>query len=278
MFIYCNGDSFTEGSGLANHLVYDDYPGKVGFIPRSTPQNVKMNKMKQWYEYTNKSLRKISWDEQNKEQYDRAWPKKLGELLNVTVLNRAVGGSAQYAVLYRLTVDLMRLTEQGRIPDYVILQITGPGRIPVFRARGEHLIQSVSHWENDGVVELEQLVKWHSIVEPLSDWPGILRWMFDLATLNQTVKSITGKYPILVDSCWLQSINETQIRLIGSYLDDFELVREQSRIDTITPDLVEENYFEGEDLLPCGHYPQSVVNRFAAGVANYLRGIDANLR
>lgn len=107
MLIYCNGDSFVAGVELGDDIL-PDYPGLSDFdSDLSTP--------KQWIAntYDSKHHYSVERERRNKElielEYQRAFPNKLKNKLNVDVVNHAMGGSSMDRIVRTTITDLISL-------------------------------------------------------------------------------------------------------------------------------------------------------------------------
>ena len=110
MLIYCNGDSFVAGVELGD-TVLTDYPGTFDYdhIPDHAREWI-ANTYKPNHPYC------IERDNRQKElialEYQRAFPNKIKELLNVPVVNHGMGGSSMDRIVRTSITALIELKKE----------------------------------------------------------------------------------------------------------------------------------------------------------------------
>ena len=113
MKIYVNGDSHTDGDGIADFETFpDSYPGHS--TVRSDLNTDWIDKRWNFYR-ENRDIYNIA--RANNRKY--VWPTVLGELMNAKVTNNAVGGSCMLSIATRTIADLERIKSRVDLPDYV---------------------------------------------------------------------------------------------------------------------------------------------------------------
>lgn len=118
MIIYCNGDSFTSGTDLADYLL-PGYPGGTPMGSQGTGQQTPSIEIcKNWHKNTYDNshqlgkLRQIKMKEIQNEEFNRAWPNKLHNLSGYPVINNAQGGSSMDRIARTTVSDLISLKEE----------------------------------------------------------------------------------------------------------------------------------------------------------------------
>ena len=130
--IYCNGDSFTHGTELYDHIFFKDI--HPGFIMNKDMFSDRAKSIQECYHSTIAKI-KCSDEECNlieAEAKRMAWPAKLEKLLNIQVINGAFGGSSMDGVCYRTITDIVDLKRKGETIDLAILQVTFAERFDIY--------------------------------------------------------------------------------------------------------------------------------------------------
>jgi len=205
--IYVNGDSFTQGCDLEDHL----YP--------SFKKNYSMNELlsipfQQVIDHQRISIQEKeafanSNAEENSEFLDLQrtlrWSSALQDILNTPVFNLSShGGSSMYAIAYRTIEDVVALKDQGYNITDIIIQITAGGRFSIFK--------NTEYWEEPPRPTRRYNIasaniyttKYQSLFEQLSihETPEFndYRALHDLFTLKHALTSLTNARIIVVDS------------------------------------------------------------------------------
>ena len=129
--IYCNGDSFTHGTELYDHIFFKNiHPGFVMNKDRFTDRSKNIQKR-----YLSTIARTKCSDEEcnliEAEAKRMAWPAKLEKLLNIQVINGGFGGSSMDGVCYRTITDIVDLKRKGETIDLAIIQVTHAERFDI---------------------------------------------------------------------------------------------------------------------------------------------------
>lgn len=110
MLIYCNGDSFVAGVELGDNIL-SDYPGLSDFGADKTLPT-------KWIAstYDPNHIYGKERQEKTKEilelEYQRSFPNKLKERLNIPVINHALGGSSMDRIVRTTITDLISLKKE----------------------------------------------------------------------------------------------------------------------------------------------------------------------
>ena len=260
MLIYCNGDSFTAGSCLADSIV-PGYPGQFSFDDLQLEQKAVKRFKKLKIEFMNTTFVNYSQiiDPQNLHvdflknqelgsiklgdqisvlEKKIAFPAQLTKIdKHIEVINAAVGGASMGGISYRTILDLLEYKRKNIIIDRVLIQLTSPGRCEFFDTfAGNSFINDspVGYFSNETQNKISEL-----LLETHSNQDRLIKYMYHMIPMCQMVNLITGKPPILIDSCngsfILNDLNDTErvIRENVPYnLDHWNSVRHHSMIDT----------------------------------------------
>jgi len=267
MFIYCNGDSFTQGDELGDSVI----PGWSGPVNQATSfEESSARTLKEWPWHHN-AVNKLSVDQlqqQAKLELELSWPSQLAKLLGADFKNAGKGGSSMQTILWRTMLDL---NEINREIDYVFIMLTSPQRLTMFSAEFEdhyECCRSYMYGYSMGYSpDIQHLMKTQLVVETEKDM--VLRYLNDIVLTNTCVHSATGKFPILLES----TMNHFYKSLLEQYSNVSSIKRliKLSRINNIPKQLKMPTYMvAGELVMPMGHLTAAVHTRFAEGVAAYL--------
>lgn len=205
MFIYVNGDSNTAGFELS-HPMLPSYPGHIppGLINRSNFLSLDkiFAKAAHWLESDLFKKEKAEYGEEEIKQKDLelAWPTKLKEYLGCDIEANAIAGSSTVRVAYTVQRDLIRLKNEGKIPDKVILQLTDWVRTGTFSLNDKFdICLNINSSPNNEPKRRDFFNAWFNIE---TEQDMILRYLHHWVMIKHTVKAITGKDPVFVDSTY----------------------------------------------------------------------------
>lgn len=271
MLIYCNGDSFTAGHGLGDDLI-PTHPGYWNFIdsPNGPPPE-----MTDWVYGVGKGtrtqiLQNMPGLEHKVRDHEKleAWPNLLNGLIpdpHSTVVNASKQGSSLDSILTRMTIDLTRL-QQSEIPvDAVIIQLTSFARMsyPAIEPNDNYidkdLILSMS-WP--GVPRRErEISEWY--LRNCQNTELLIRALRNIALIDATAHSLTGKKPIFVDSSMF--LNQFTLSIMST-----DVVKKYAQLFNLQETLFESKMLRMEDIAtpatlrcPCGHYAKELHVEFA---------------
>ena len=130
--IYCNGDSFTQGAELYDHIFFKDV--HPGFILARDMFNHELRDILM-KKHNEAILKKVNTPEENilinNETIKRAWPAKLERLLNVPVVNAGRGGTSMDSICSRTITDILELISNNKKIDLAIIQVTFINRFDI---------------------------------------------------------------------------------------------------------------------------------------------------
>lgn len=149
--IYCNGDSFVEGTELGDTLL----PNHPGFLDNTAPQS-KRKITQAWLADTYKSgVRDGLVATINTLGRERAWPNKLSKLVNKEVINAGSAGSSMDKITRTTINDLLTLSKKYK-DITAIISTTCPDRFEV----GHRIETWRSVLSHDNSEDTQQLVNY----------------------------------------------------------------------------------------------------------------------
>lgn len=257
MLIYFNGDSFTAGVNLFDEI----FPGWPGNFTNEelTTRSVEIKKfvnLKGLF-----SQRYIDYDrmlqlDSTLSLYDkpfegsvkvsnnlieaeikRSYPAIIEQLdNNITTINKAVPGASIGGICVRTVVDLLELKSRNITVDRVIIQITSISRYEIFDHTHNRLMYDrpignflTSEDNNIG----------NAVAQKYTDEDYVIKYLYNLCSVVETVRSITGKDPIFIDSAnkhiekMLEKTNNTLLENDPMLFEQFQILRKHSLIDSI---------------------------------------------
>lgn len=255
MIIYTNGDSFTAGDGLIS-VFWDTYPGNISNNNTLADQE----RSRKWAStkatefsrdrHTVKSEFKL-YKEQNKQ---RAWPAKLGQLLDVQVINNALGGSGIVSIGMNTMQDLISLSNEGVIPDQVIIGLTGMARLSLVDDKAwwdEQKWMITAHPGHQEEIPDRYLEYANNFWRSHSDDEIMLFFLYNCLSIRNFVKVHIGKFPIFVKTInefdhWNSIVNNSNIPMVKKLwqLLEFDQLVHEPSIFTVKP---------VTEKLACGH-------------------------
>jgi hypothetical protein len=255
MLIYANGDSFTAGASLSDHII-PGYPGEftreelvtrkkeIDKFDRTkgihAEKYVEYNKVLAGdYNLTFSDGPSTGWVKFDGVQgmLDKSYTyiSELEKLDNsIKTINGAVAGASMAGICHRTVLDLLDLKSKNVKVDQVVIQLTSTGRYEVFTLNHKHFLfdRPVGYFNNPSTQAIS-----NAMVVAYDNDTLLIKYMYHLTTLKEIVQSITGKFPIIIDSCNGQHIGDslkyTRHRVINNPYDDldyFEKLVEHSMI------------------------------------------------
>ncbi len=194
MNIYCNGDSFTAGEELLDHL----FPGWPGY--RTTGSIWVKDTDYHWLEVRRKigSTVFAGIDRLLEKQKEASWAGQLQKIdNNISVINGAVGGASITGIANRTIVDLSTYKNQNF--DFIFIQLTGPNRLDFYNS---DLVENyfmkehpIGHLDKFSDIQREIAKKY---VACYSDKEFSLKYLYTMISLRYAIKGLTGKTPIFL--------------------------------------------------------------------------------
>lgn len=222
MLIYCNGDSFTAGVGLCDHI-FPDYPGQFTRDELKTKSALinKFAETKGEYYRTKhfKYLDLFAPNVDNIKFYDKPGLGCVSvpgghqlieknftylaemERLDPTIqtINSAKGGASMGGICNRTLLDLLNLKSKNIQVDRVIIQLTSIARFEIYDTNYKHFIfdRPLGHFNatDPGAVKISE-----AVLSRYTDNDYTIKFLYHLISIVEVIRSITGKPPIIIDS------------------------------------------------------------------------------
>jgi hypothetical protein len=259
MLVYCNGDSFTAGVHLSDHV----YPGFLGDFTREE-LTTRASEIKRFMETKAEYAEKFVIADELKNRTDRLeFFDKLGpgmnrvfgainelekhysytaelELLDSSIktINNAVAGASMGGICQRTLLDLLELKSKNIKVDTVVIQLTSVGRYEIYDANYSYFLldRPLGYFKSNN--EHDKRIS-DAVTLKYSNYDLTIKFLYHLITLKEAVLSMTGKLPVLIDSMnsehtvGLIQSSRAHIKIVNpDSLDKFDLLVEQSMINT----------------------------------------------
>jgi hypothetical protein len=255
--IYCIGDSFTQGTELADAEYYGDvYPGYSTF---HSNDKLRREINRQWWNINSPSVNNsyILLDKENA----RAWPAKLAKHMhNVSVINAGKQGKSMQYIVDTCIKDI--ITKKFEI-DLVIVQLTDPVRLE-FSENGSSFtifLQNSTTYKNQ-----EALRK--ALLNIENDKSLYFRWITHLARVQDFCKA--NNIPLL----FVDSVNVEFPYLVTSA--EFSYIRDYVNKPVLSlRDIADAFSLDTEVLAAGGHFTEIVHDKFAEELSKIIK--DRNL-
>ena len=243
MNVYCNGDSFTAGEELLDHLL-PNWPGY-----RTTGSIYVKDTDYQWLAVRRKIGSTVfgSIDLLLEKEKENSWAGQLNTLdNNISIINGAMGGSSITGIANRTIFDLVKY--QDKAFDFIFIQLTSPNRIGFYDST---LVEKyfmnenpIGHLEKFSPIQQEITKKY---VECYSDKEFSIQYLYTMINLKYAIKGLTGKDPIFLSShkAWKDNI-------LNSLLNDKKLINHEVIKTLINKsgitDIADENIIENVQI------------------------------
>lgn len=294
--IYVNGDSFTNGADIAEHIFYG-FSLKYSLSQVMDP-NFDHSIVRQYMAKVSKTAKKNFYEIQ-KIRKKHVWTKILEEIIGIKVHNASVCGCGNANIYHRTMRDIDALKQKNINVKKIIIQFTEPLRptyylkkeeIDKFINTGVHINQpSYIHGYysrsvnammqgNELVSELEK--KYFSVAdlsnnEHASPDSRIINFLSSLQLIKHAIQGATGIETYFVDSIFLYYVFNS-LRKTAAIFD-------QSQRDFYTNLIFNDLFPNGKYLGMCNmfdietknilgglHFDESVHKAFAEEVARRL--------
>jgi hypothetical protein len=258
--IYCNGDSFTAGVCLADSFL-PEYPGHFSQDDLQLKRKVADKFIKLKEEFVNTTF--VDYDQirdplnlhidflKNQElgsvklngcisflEKKMAFPAQLTNIdKTIQVINASLGGASMGGIANRTILDLLEYKRKNITIDRVLIQLTSTSRYEFFNTSAGHSFINegpIGYFPNNIQNKISELLS-----ETNSNQDYLIKYMYHMTTMCQMINLITGKPPILIDSCnglfISNDLKDTErvIRETVPYnLDYWNSIRHHSMIDT----------------------------------------------
>jgi hypothetical protein len=209
MNIYVNGDSYTAGSELTDWVL----PGFPGYNSVGSPIVKEVTKeAKEWHAHRYEVAIKYFGSIENyfKAERNLAWPAELHRLdPNLFVYNGGKNGASITGIAHRTIADLLMNKAQGIAFDRVFIQLTSCNRFEIYDVnipQQKFIVDKQVGWI-DTLPEKTQRELGKSYVAQYKDADYAIKFLYNLCTLKQAVKGLTGQEPIILSSLFFFTNN-----------------------------------------------------------------------
>ena len=263
--IYVNGDSHSDGAGLADPETFPDiYPGhcySIGTINRS------------WSALRNSTIRldislwKLSRD--NNRKY--VWGTILGDLVNAEVVNNSVGGSCMLGIATRTIADLELIKSQDDLPNYVFIGLTNTDRLASYNIPDICDVKKTFNWVQSVIPQMfqtEYSAKYKKLFEAtwstLSDEEFLINFLKECLLIKNYVNRRIGRDPIFLNTTYsFQQYKQTVLNSNNLWL-------RMLWFDLLEFDKINDKWFNNgkfDRLTACGHLLPEAHRDFARDLA-----------
>jgi hypothetical protein len=273
MNIYCNGDSFTAGEELLDHL----FPSWPGY--RTTGSIWVKDSDFMWLEVRRRIGTMVfgSIDALLEKQKEVSWAGQLKKIDNdISVINGSLGGASLTGIANRTIIDLVKHKDKNF--DFVFIQLTGPNRLCFYNSEctDNYFLQehSIGHIERFPPMYRAIAKKY---VECYSDKEFSIKYLYTMIHLKYTIKGLTGKDPIFLLSHKAWKDNILNSLLNNKKLIDHEviniLVNDSGILNITDEDIMEDVQIKNNFLhTPLLHFESRCHEEFAKIIYNnYIR-------
>lgn len=300
MLIYCNGDSYTAGNELADDL-FPNWPGYSKAFPLKTDTNflkIKEKYLEKFVDYdeliSNSYIENIKFhDFASKPSFvklygnieiierSRAWPAWLERLDNsIKTINQAKGGAGIAGICQRTILDLIELKSKKKSVDLVILQLTSLSRYEIYDETHSDFMYETPIEIGSNLPNKDRKI-FQLLLEKYNDFNFLIKYLYNLCLIVESINSITGKYPILIDSvnsehifASIENFREHLLNTGNQYsIDRFESLVNASFIEYTYKSLMEK-ISKDLDYRYCvlGHFSVDAQKLFAKEIYKIIRG------
>jgi len=263
--IYVNGDSHSDGAGLADPETFPDiYPGhcySIRTINRS------------WSALRNSTIRqdislwKLSRD--NNRKY--VWGTILGELVNAEIVNNSVGGSCMLGIATRTIADLELIKSQDDLPNYVFIGLTNTDRLASYNIPDICDVKKTFNWVQSVIPQMfqtEYSAKYKKLFEAtwstLSDEEFLINFLKECLLIKNYVNRRIGRDPIFLNTTYsFQQYKQTVLNSNNLWL-------RMLWFDLLEFDKINDKWFNNgkfDRLTACGHLLPEAHRDFARDLA-----------
>jgi hypothetical protein len=203
MKIYVNGDSFTAGDGLADAETFPDlYPGHHTIDkPFDRAWCDKRHSM------VDADLNLWTLSKDNNQKY--VWSTILGNLINATVVNSAVGGSCMLGIATRTIADLESVKSRADLPDHVFIGLTTKERLGWYHEQDVQNPSKIFNWVKSSIpgfyyrgYETKHKKLFETTWATLSDEELLINYLKECLLIKNYVNKRIGKDPIFLNTSY----------------------------------------------------------------------------
>jgi len=255
--IYCNGDSFTQGTELYDHIFHKDV--HPGFRLPKDIFNIELRDalVKKHHFAIRKKVNTIAENAfiQN-EEMKRAWPAKLEKLLNIPVMNGGKAGASMDSICNSTITDIINLKSNSEPIHLAIIQVTAIDRFDI--SINDHTISIMPSWLDNLSTIAYEYAKIRIENETLTSM--YKNWLFNLIHLIDFFKTNDIPYLLIKSMPYFEPVGKhDELKNIESYLN---LTFDFNMFDICTKLSTDVNAF-----CPGGHYAEAVHDGLAKEIA-----------
>lgn len=265
--ILCNGDSFTAGVELLDHL-FTDWPGYIGVASHS-----ERDICKDWADkrYSRAMSYFKSYDRRIQAERAAAWPGYFSKFdPNVNVVNIAHGGASITGIANRTILELS--TNKSTKFDFVFIQLTGSFRMEFYRAFNvtkQYMNETPLGWIDRNLRDPNEKKIANKYATTFKDVDFSIKYLYALVGLKYAVKGMTGITPIFLGSCtvWVRDWLLDPILKSDIYSKDpmiRSLIDESGILNIADDDIMETTQIKNKFLYgPLNHFEPKCHEEFA---------------
>jgi hypothetical protein len=203
--IYANGDSHSDGAGLADPETFpDSYPGHITELPMKV--NADWCILRNSIIFQDETVRKLS--NTNNRKY--VWGTVLGELVDATVVNNSVSGSCMLGIATRTIADLEIMKKSNSLPTHVFIGLTEVNRLSLYNIPDIYELKKTTDWVHSVVPRMyhtghsKQYKKLFELTwATLNDDDFIISYLRECLLIKNYVNSCIGKDPIFLNTNYI---------------------------------------------------------------------------
>ena len=245
--VYANGDSFTAGSELAADLL-PGFPGNTVNPPIAAMTRVKNER---WYNRIHQEHGHLM-EHYIKQSTLRAYPQKVGNILDCEVFNNALGGSSMDRIARTTISDLIKLKKE-HTNIVAVIGTTDIHRIELPNENKAWASGQPAHNVSIFAPVYQFYVKYSSSYHALSNYYNNLISIQDFCKVNNIRL-------ILLDAMsHTDIIKDEELTHLVEYVRPYDI--DMSKIAQTT---------SGEVYAPLGHYTEIVHDRIAEEIVKIL--------
>jgi hypothetical protein len=265
MKIYVNGDSFTNGDGLADPETFPDiYPGH-----HSMEEALDRVWASKRHSIIDSDVSMWTTSRDNNRKY--VWSTILGELVNATVVNGAVGGSCMMGIATRTIADLNLIQSRADLPDYVFIGLTNSDRLGWYHDEDVQNINRTYNWVKSSIpsfyyrgYESKHKKLFETTWATLSDEEFLINYLKECLQIKNYVKRRIGRDPIFLNTTYaFWQYKQTAINSKNQWL-------RMLWFDLLEFDKINDKWFNKgkfELMTACGHVLPDVHSNYARDLA-----------
>jgi hypothetical protein len=271
--IYINGDSHSNGDGIADAETFPDiYPGHCYSIEKLQIDRSWCN-LRNSMVFQDPSLYKLYSD--NNRKY--VWGSVLGDLVNAEVVNNSVGGSCMLGIATRTIADLESIKSRADLPNYVFIGLTNSDRLSFYNIpdicdtiRTVNWVQSVIPHRYQPQHSKKYKKLFEATWSTLSDEEFLINFLKECLLIKNYVTEKIGRDPIFLNTSYsFWPYKQTVLNSKNQWL-------RMLWFDLLEFDKINDKWFNKgkfDILTACGHLLANVHSDYARDLARDHFGV-----